>query len=118
VPALDYTDLDSAKAIVLERFGPMDEDELEALLASSACTTEDGDPFYQPYLLAGHLLRTRWLQYRRVKSAAGSEVEWNDPGSAFDALAKLQDAISGTVPGLSCPAHWRHPQGNLFEAVF
>lgn len=112
--ANDYRDLDTAKGVVFDRFGDVDDGELEALLASSACRDEDGDPVYQPYLVAAWLMRTRWQQYIRVRSAAGSEVQFASPDAAFDALSEMQAALSA---GLSCPTNWK-PRGQTFEVLF
>lgn len=111
--AVDFTDLDQAKTVALGRFPDVDEDELEALLIASACVEEDGvTPFYRPYLVVANLLRSRWQQYKRVKSAAGSEVEWADPNAAYRALTDLQRSIA---TGKTCPDGWA---GNAtFEAV-
>lgn len=112
--ANDYTNIDVAKTVVFDRFGDVEDGELEALLVSSACRNEDGDPVYQPYLVAGWLMRIRWQQYVRVRSAAGSEVQYASPESAFETLQQLQTALSH---GLSCPLNWA-PQGYAFEVVF
>lgn len=110
----DYTDLATAMSVVLERFPSVDAGELEALLDASACTNADGDTVYQPYLIAGWLIRARWQQYERVRSAAGSEVQWASGDAAFKALSDMQAALSH---GLSCPAQWQ-AGATSFEVVF
>ena len=110
--AIDFTDLEDAKGVVLDRFPEVDEAELEALLVASACVTANGDPFYRPYLVAAHLIRSRWQQFKRVRSAAGSEVEWSDPLSAYKSLMDLQRTLS---MGMICP-DWSGT--STFEAVF
>lgn len=111
--ANDYTDLATSKAVVTSRFGTVDDGELEALLAASACTNDDDETVYQPYLVTGWLIRSRWQQYKRLKSAAGSEIEYANPDEAFIALAKIQSALSD---GLTCPAAWN--AGSAFSVVW
>lgn len=111
--ANDYTDLTTSKTVVTSRFGTIDDGELEALLAASACTNSDGETVYQPYLVAGWLMRSRWQQYKSVKSAAGSAVEYGSPEEAYKALANLQAALSAN---LTCPVAWQ--AGASFSVVW
>ena len=113
--ANDYTNLVTAKAVVTSRFGTLDDGELEALLVASACTNADGDTVYQPYLIAGWLIRARWQQYKSLRSAAGSTVEFASPDEAFRALADMQAALS---EGLTCPAQWTASSNGRFSVVW
>lgn len=112
--ANDYTVLATAKAVVTSRFGTIDDGELEALLEASACTNADAETVYQPYLVAGWLMRSRWQQYKSVRSAAGSAVEYASPDEAYKALANLQAALS---VGLTCPVAWT-AAGSSFSVVW
>jgi len=113
VAANDYTVLATAKAVVIARFGTIDDGELEALLTASACTNDDDETVYQPYLIAGWLMRARWQQYKSVKGASGSTVEWANPDEAYRAMAALQAALS---KGLTCPVAWQ--AGTDFSVIW
>jgi hypothetical protein len=113
--ANDYRDIDVAKAVVTNRYGAIDDGELEALLEASACKNTDGETVYRPYLVAAHLIKARWAQYKRLRSAAGSEVEYDTPHAAFDALTSLQDHLTVSLGLVDCPA-WSG--GHHFIPVF
>lgn len=116
--ATDFTNLTAAKAVVEAIIPNMDDGELEAMLTASAATvsTTDTTPVYRPYVVAAFFIRTRWQQYKRLKSAAGSEIEYAGPGAAFRALSDLQARYDADLA--SIPAAWAATTGQTFRPVF
>lgn len=121
---MDYAVLADMTALVTERYGSLPSD-AEALLEAFAGTREPteaelaADPeitevkVYRPYAVLAELISTRWQQYKSVRSAAGSGVEFESPEEARHALERLQarldDRLGLTVSDAS---------GSSFESVF
>lgn len=116
--ATDFTSLTAAKAVVEAIIPSMDDGELEAMLTASAAV--DGTDLvtvtYRPYVVAAFFIRTRWQQYKRLKSAAGSEIEYASAGVAFRALSDLQARYDADLT--SIPAAWAATTGQTFRPVF
>lgn len=102
---LDFQDLQSMTELVTDTVPTTTEEEAEALLVASAGNDCSGSnppvPVYRPYWVIARLLEARPTQaYVRVRSAAGSEVEYRDHRSAMKGMAALQTALDSTICGI------------------
>lgn len=116
--ATDFTNLTAAKAVVEAIIPNMNDGELEALLEASAGYECDDEttPIYRPYVVAAFFIRTRWQQYKRLRSAAGSEIEYASSGVAFRTLSDLQARLDATSCGI--PSAWTATTGQTLRPVF
>lgn len=99
-------DKDQAEDIVLSIYPAASSEQMDALLEATK-GHECGDPdvpAYRPWAVAAWLIKGRWQQFKRARSAAGSEVEWASPRSAFDALMDQQARMDASICGI--PDEW------------
>lgn len=112
--ALDYTSLPSMIDLVVEAVPTTSDEEAEALLVASAgndCGTTPA-PVYRPYWVIARLLEARPTQaYVRVRSAAGSEVEYLDHRGALKGMTTLQKALDSTICGI--PVAFQSGSGSI-----
>lgn len=87
---MDFHNLQDALDIIEERFGSLPGDAQMLLEVSAARDCVTGDPVYRPYYVLAGLMSTRYLEYKRVRSASGAEVEYATPGMARRALLDQQ----------------------------
>ncbi len=80
--AQDLTDINDALEVIAAYFSPVPAD-AELLLEQTAgkdCDT--GDTVYRPYAVLAGLFGMRWNQYKSLRSASGSAVEFGSVASA------------------------------------
>jgi len=87
---VDFHNLQDALDVIEERYGSLPADAQMLLEASAAVDCVTGDPVYRPYYVLAGLMNTRYHEYKRVRSASGSEVEYASPGIARRALLDQQ----------------------------
>lgn len=116
--ATDFTSLTESKAVVTGIIPGIDDGELEALLTASAGVdcTDLTTPIYRPYVVAALFIRTRWQQYKRLRSAAGSEIEYASASVAFNSLADLQARYDAGI--CEIPSAWSSSSGRTVRPVF
>lgn len=80
--AQDLTQLDDALEVIEVYFSPVPADAALLLeqLAARDCST--GVTVYRPYAVLAGLFGLRWNQYKSLRSASGSTVEFGNVGSA------------------------------------
>ena len=101
--ALDYKSLPAMIDLVTTAVPTTSDEEAEALLVASAgndCGTPSA-AVYRPYWVISRLLEARPAQdFVRVRSAAGSEVEYRDHRGALKGMTQLQAALDSTICGI------------------
>lgn len=101
--ALDYQSLPTMVEVVTDAVPTTSDEEAEALLVASA-GNDCGDPpqpVYRPYWVIARLLEARPTQaYVRVRSSAGSEVEYRDHKGAMRGMNTLQSALDSAICGI------------------
>lgn len=107
--ALDLTDRTAVLAFLTSQLPNEPSGALEALLDASAGTDktdcddddEEGTTTYRPWFVIANVLQANPTAYESVRSAAGSQVQYRDPISAYRALMRRQagfDATLCTIP--------------------
>ena len=99
-------DKDQAEAIILSIYPAASPEQMDALLeATKGHDCDDPNvPAYRPWAVAGWLIKGRWQQFIRARSAAGSEVEWANPRTAFDSMMDQQARMDVGICGI--PEEW------------
>ncbi len=105
--------LAEAKALVIEL--AFERSDVEALLEASACTDEDENTVYRPYIVAAVLIRSNWQQFRSTRSASGAAVEYASPNEAYESLTSLQARHDPDCDDI--PEGWRAGAA-FFDVVF
>lgn len=94
---MDYTDLEDMLQLITERLGHLPSDAAALLESSAARDCSTGEPHYRPYYVLGLLMVSAYSAYKRVRSAAGSEVEWATPYAARRSLWDLQSTLDADL---------------------
>ena len=97
---MDFTDKAFVLSIIEERYGSVPV-ETDLLLDLTTCVDALGTVTYRPYAVLSSLIETNYERYKRVKSASGSEVEYQSLGDAVSALNGLQSVLDKRL-GLVC----------------
>lgn len=111
------TDLSEALAIVTSLFPSADETQATLLLNETAgvvCGSDPEQAAYRPWIVAGFLIKSQWQEFKRVRSASGSEVEYNSPSAAFRSLSDMQSRFDAEL--CDVPEAWH--AGSVAKLVF
>lgn len=114
---MDWTDLATARALVLARAAFASADEVDALLELSAGTDEDGVPTFRPYVVLAALFETQFERYKALRGASGASLEYADPDDAKNGYLRQQARLDASLE-LEVPEAWPATVGTSFEAAF
>lgn len=100
---------EAVMSFVERRVDGVDADEVEALVVASSAETCGEEPItvYRPWFVIAALVQSTTNGYRRVRSAAGSEVEYRDNADAVNGFIRTQSGFDKLLCNV--------PEG--FEAV-
>lgn len=115
---MPITSKSKALELVEARFGSLPVDADALLVASAGLTSDDpAKTAFRPYAVLALLFASRFNEFKSVRSAAGSQVEYADPFAAAQAMWDLQNRFDGELDADSIPEAFQ-PSSCEFESVW